>query len=826
MNKKTNCNVLCNTPKQSFPNFSIYLFQIFFLLFIQNTVFSQALYDVKGYINDEASGEALVYANVIIEGTSIGATTNNRGYFVIVDAPKDTLNLIVSYMGYTTQKIKLNNLNGQTSLLKINLSSKVLESQEVVVTAEDYKIWKTADNVSQITISPKQISALPRIGEVDIFRSLQLLPGISGISDGSAGLYVRGGTPDQNLILLDGMTVYHVDHFFGFFSAFNSDAIKDVQVYKGGYPSNFGGRLSSVVDLTGKTGNVNDFKLSVGANLLSVNGVAEIPLWNKGSVLLSARRSFADFIESPTYNSIYSFLTGGDSPTNTQGVAKGKNQVTQTVLPSFYFYDFNGKVSYPVTDDDFISISYYNGGDHLDESQDPQTVSLYNNTTSATKQVTDLTEWGNTGTSIKWDRRWNDRLFSNMILAYSNYKSSNILERSFNQNIETDTTAFTSNSYKSFQDNNIKDLTFKLDNNWSLHPQHKLGFGIQVTGISTKYNMIINDSLNIVNRDDQTFYPALYLQDKWQALPFLDFTVGLRNTYYDLTSSFYWEPRFSFNYKFYEGLKLKGAWSHNYQFINQVTNEDVLEGSRDFWILADNTLQPGFSEHFILGLDYETNDYLFSVEGYYKNFENLMEFSQRIRRNPREFSADASNYVANFFTGTGFAKGIEFLAQKKFGAFNGWVSYTIGKVEYTFPAIDNGDPFPATQDRTNEVKLVGSYSLGKWSFSSTWVYATGQPYTSPESQYFITLLNGDTESYIHVSEKNSYRLPDYHRLDISASYKFANKSLDGEIGVSVFNLYNNQNIWYKKYDLEVSPIVITDVTMLGITPSVFIKLNF
>jgi len=237
-------------------------------------------------------------------------------------------------------------------------------------------------------------------------------------------------------------------------------------------------------------------------------------------------------------------------------------------------------------------------------------------------------------------------------------------------------------------------------------------------------------------------------------------------------------------------------------------------------------LQPGFSEHFILGLDYETNDYLFSVEGYYKNFENLMEFSQRIRRNPREFSADASNYVANFFTGSGFAKGIEFLAQKKFGAFNGWVSYTIGKVEYTFPEIDNGDPFPAAQDRTNEVKLVGSYSLGKWSFSSTWVYATGQPYTSPESQYFITLLNGDTESYIHVSEKNSYRLPDYHRLDISASYKFANKSLDGEIGVSVFNLYNNQNIWYKKYDLEVSPIVITDVTMLGITPSVFIKLNF
>ena len=796
------------------------------ILIAQTTLLSQTSFDIKGYVSDKLSGEALVYANIVIEGTATGATTNSRGYFILVDAPSDSVTLMVSYIGYITEKIKLNNNNGGTALLKINLTSKAIESKEVVVTAEDYNIWKTADNVSQITISPKQIATLPRIGEIDIFRSLQLLPGISGISDGSSGLYVRGGTPDQNLILLDGMTVYHVDHLFGFFSAFNADAIKDVQVYKGGYPAIFGGRLSSVVDLTGKTGNVKNYKLSLGANLLSVNGVAEIPLWNKGSILLSARRSFADFIESPTYNSIYSFLTGGAEPTSTQGVGTGKNKSTQTVLPSFYFYDLNAKISYPVTDDDFLSLSFYNGGDHLDESEDPKSVSMNNSSVSATRQVTDLTEWGNLGTSIKWARRWSDRLFSDAIIAYSDYKSNNLLQRNFERNIQTDSSAFTSSSYKSWQDNNIKDFTFKFDNTWNIHPQHKIGFGLQVTNISTKYNMVINDSLNIVNRDNQSFYPAFYLQDRWQILPSLDVTLGLRNTFYDLTSSIYWEPRFAFNYKFLNNLKLRGAWSYNYQFINQVTNEDVLEGSRDFWILADETLTPGFSEHFILGLEYEIDDYLFSVEGYYKNLENLLEFSQRIRRNPREFSADANNYIANFFTGTGYAKGIEFLAQKKFGLFTGWLSYTLGQVEYTFPAIDNGDSFPATQDRTHEIKIVGSYSLDKWTFSSTWVYATGQPYTSPESQYFITLLNGTTESYIHVSEKNSYRLPDYHRLDLSAAYKFSNKSLDGEIGVSVFNLYNNQNIWYKKYDLEVSPIVITDVTMLGIIPSVFIKLNF
>jgi hypothetical protein len=813
-------------------NYKIYFkknLTILVLILLPTNIFPQISNDIKGYVKDEKSGEALVYANVIIKNSKYGATTNNRGYFVIVDAPRDSITLVVSYIGYVTKMLEIDNSNGNTDQQIIELTPKPIVSDEVVIVADEYKMWKNAEGVSQIKVSPKQIAYLPRLGEVDIFRSLQLLPGISGISDGSSGLYIRGGTPDQNLVLLDGMTIYQVDHFFGVFSAFNADAIKDVQVYKGGYPASYGGRLSSVVDLMGKTGNVNKFKLSIGANLLNLSGVAEIPLFNKGSVLISARRSFADFIESPTYNAIYSFLTGDDETSAGPGGGPGPGgfgQDQQTVLPSFYFYDLNAKVSYNVSDDDFISLSFYNGGDYLDESEDAQQVVLFGDTENVNREISDITEWGNLGSSFTWGRQWSDRFFSNIITSYSNYYSNNDLIRNFELNVENDSSSFSSNSFKSIQNNDIYDFTFRIDNEWKFLQSHSLGFGVWASSIETDYNYNINDSLSILDLSSRAITTSLYLQDRWSVSNSLIFTLGIRSSYYDQTNSFYNEPRASFIFSFLDYFRIIGAWGQMHQFINQVTNEDVLEGSRDFWILADEELPPGFSEHYILGLELETTDYLFSVEGYYKTLENLLEFTQRIRRNPRDLGNDPGNYSADFFVGNGYARGIEFLAQKKFGTFSGWLGYTIGKVEYTFPGIDAGDSFPASQDRTHEVKLVGTYTLDKWAFSGAWIFGTGQPYTSPESQYFITLLNGETESYIHVSEKNSYRLPDYQRLDLSVAYGFENKSFNGELGFSVFNVYNHKNVWYRKYDLEVSPVVITDVTMLDITPTLFIKLNF
>ncbi|MGE5499945.1 MAG: TonB-dependent receptor [Syntrophothermus sp.] len=788
--------------------------------------------DIKGYVTDEKTNEPLINATVMIKDTKLGAVTNKRGYFIIPDAPAENCILKISYIGYITKQIAWNNSDDERSGITVELQSSALLTKEVTVTAEEYKNWKTAEAVSQITLSPESLSKLPNLGEKDIFRSLQLLPGISSLNDGSSGMYVRGGTPDQNLILLDGITVYHVDHFFGFFSAFNADAIKDIQVYKGGFEAKFGGRLSSVVDLTGKTGSTNKFQMGVGANLLSANAVAEIPVFEKGSLLLSVRRSYADIINSGFYDKIYKFLTGGSSPTSGrqpgQGRMNGMGQMETSFTPDFYFYDLNAKLSYYLSKKDFLSVSFYNGQDYLNKSQDAQQVNvrLGSTTSSSTRTNTDITDWGNTGSSLKWTRQWNDRWFSEMTFSFSHYFSRNTIDNSFDLNIRNTGGSFLSPSSRLIQDNGINDYTFKYDNNYLLSADHRFDFGVQYSNISTGYKYSVNDTLSIVDRNQKGYNIAAYAQDKWNLLPELDFTYGIRSTYFAPTSEFYIEPRASFQYRLSDMMRVKGAVGQYYQFINRIASENVLEGSRDFWLISGSDLKPGSAIHYILGTEYETSGYLFSIEGYYKDLYNLLEFTQRVIRSNQNRLLNRNNYVTNFFQGSGTAQGVEFLIQKKVGSFSGWASYTLGQVKYTFPEFDGGDPFPANQDKTHEVKLVGTYETGSWNFSASWVYSTGMPYTAPEGQYFVTLLDGTKTSYIHVSEKNSYRLPDYHRLDISASYKFDNKSLNGKMGVSVFNVYNRENIWYKKYDLNVTPIQVTNISMLGITPTVFIKLNF
>lgn len=812
---------------------------IMILLFSSSSAFSQkspenkpSKIDIKGYVLDETTGEPLVNATVLIKNTSLGAVTNKRGYFVILDAPDVRCMLKASYIGFNSREIAFAPAPENQQEITIRLKSSAIQTKEVTVTADDnYKTWKTAESVGQITLSPASLSHLPNLGEKDIFRSLQLMPGISSLNDGSSGLYIRGGTPDQNLILLDGITVYHVDHFFGFFSAFNSDAVKDIQVYKGGYEAKFGGRLSSVVDLTGKTGSVKKFQLSLGANLLSANGIAEIPLWGKGSILLSLRRSYADIVNSGFYDKIYGFLTGGESQNtqNSSGRMNSFNQMETQLNPNFYFYDLNAKLSYNLTGRDFVSLSFYNGKDYLDKSQDAQQVNVrfgQNSSTSSSRTVSDITDWGNLGSSLKWTRQWTDRLFSEMTMSYSHYFSKNAIDNNFDFNVVDSVAAFAPPSTNFIQDNGINDLTFRHDNSFLLASDHKLEFGLWYSNISTNYKYTVNDTLSIVNRSQTGSTVSAYMQDKWNVSSPLELTYGLRAEYFNPTEKVYLEPRASLQYKVNDFIKLKGAWGKYYQFINRIASENILDGSRDFWLISGKDLLPGSAVHYILGTELETSDYLFSIEGYYKNLDNILEFTQRIVRSNQSRLLRKDNYVTNFFQGTGVARGLEFLVQKKFGALTGWASYTLGKVEYTFPEFDLGKPFPAAQDKTHEVKLVGSYETGSWNFSSSWVFSTGMPYTAPEGQYFITLLDGTKMSYIHVSNKNSFRLPDYHRLDLSASYKFQNHTLNGEFGLSVFNLYNRKNIWYKKYDLNVTPIQVTNVTMLGITPTLFIKLNF
>ncbi len=784
-------------------------------------------FTLSGIVREKGTGESLPNAILMIKGTDQGAITNVDGFFTLLNVPSDTSSLIARYLGYQTVEYKLN-----PELLKkqlvIELASTSSQLDEVVITSTQERMINISDEISKITVSPEQLAKLPSLGEKDIFRSLQLLPGISGTNETSSGLYVRGGTPDQNLNLLDGFTVYHVDHFYGFFSAFNANAIKDVQLYKGGFESKYGGRISSVVDLTGKTGNTQKFSGSAGISAISANLALEIPFAkNRGSIFFAGRRSYTDIIKSGLYNNIFDLFNQESEAQPSQGPAggrggRGSRFAQAEAEPTFFFYDINGKISYRPSDKDIIAISVYNGADNLDNSRDINSNNFgfgggQNGNVAFVNSTNDLTVWGNWGTSLKLGRQWNSRWYTNSIIAYSNYYSQrDLITRSEISGADSTTVV----NQGTIEDNGLKDVTLKIDNEYLLNNSNILEFGIQVTNNDISYNLTRNDTINVLDRkDDGTTY-SIYAQDRWSPLKRLKLVPGIRVNYYDVTERVYYEPRFSATYKASPKVKLKGAWGKYYQFATRIIREDLSQGSRDFWLLANGENNPvASSTHYIVGISYETEKFLFDVEAYYKNLSGLTEYTLRFA-GPR-----SREYNELFYQGTGYSKGVEFLAQKKAGKYTGWISYTLGQVMYDFPELAD-NPYPALHDQTHEFKIVNSLSVGRWDLAATWVYATGKPYTSPVGTYEVTLLDGNTQSYVSIGEKNAFRLPDYQRMDISASYNFFLGKAKSQLGLSIFNLYNHTNIWYKNFEIIENDMVVTDVKTLGITPNIFFNVKF
>jgi ferric enterobactin receptor len=494
--------------------------------------------------------------------------------------------------------------------------------------------------------------------------------------------------------------------------------------------------------------------------------------------------------------------------------------------PSFYFYDLNSKLTITPSERDRIAFSFYSGKDNLDKSQDFSNMQFQRANSDVSLGTTDYTKWGNVGFSGNWSRQWSDRFHLNFLGAFSNYFSD--YDRSTDINgFAPPAAADSSNRRVNFgnatkEHNSVQDASFKLDADWHIARAHRLRFGLHSTNLSNSYSAMANDTLSIFSRANQASLNAAYLQDKWN-LKKLEITAGIRGSHYDKTNAFYWEPRAALSYPLSSTFTARAAWGQYYQFVNQIVNEDVTQGARDFWLLADKDLKPSFAEHYIAGLSYENLNYVFSVEAYQKNLKDIIEFSRRIVT--RFEPGRPGQPIENFFVGDGMAQGVEILLQKKKGALTGWLGYTLGRINHTFPDMNNGNTFPALHDRTHELNVVSKYTLGVYTFAATWVYATGSPYTAPESQYFVPLLDGSTQSYIHVSDKNSLRLPDYHRLDLSVSRKFESNRWATEVGLSIFNAYNHKNIWYRDYNLDTTPITVTDVLMLGFTPTIFAQFN-
>ena len=814
------------------------------LLFCLSSVFAQAG-KVQGTVSME-DGEGLPGVTITIEGTKMATFTDTNGFFSLTGIIQGEVTLIAELDGFEKIKRTVIVQNGTTIVVNFTVEMAKL-SEEAVVLAEK-PLLSNSEEVSEVILTPSQISSLPSLGEKDIFRAFQLLPGISGSNEAASGLYVRGGTPDQNLILYDGFTIYHVDHLFGYFSAFNMEAVESVRLNKGGYSAKYGGRLSSIVELYGKTGSTEEFHYGAGLSMISLNGYVQIPLFKKGSIVIAGRRSF----QSPLYNNIadmFSLDQGGMPALQRPG--GGRSGSLYESDPSSYFYDLNTKAEILVSAKDTFSLSFYNGKDDLDNSRTMnESPKMEARGMTMEGEVIDLTEWGNTGLSFQWKRNWSPLFQSQVTAAYSNYFNNrdrtNSMILSFDPDSGIDPPPWMNTDQPrsfergSVEDNDLSDLSFRLDNSLDFALNNRLEFGIQVTANRVFYDFELdefqeeNDSngviaqpgggrqlVGILDREDEGTQYSVYLQDRWTLFDRLTITPGLRISYFDLTEDWYYEPRFSFNFKLSDTIRFKGAWGNYFQFTKRVVREDVMQGNREFWILSDGDNIPvGSATHYIAGVSYESEEFLIDIEGYYKDLVGLSEFS--LQFTPISEDEDYNQY---FYEGTGVAQGIEFLLQKKFGDYTGWLAYTLGQVEYKFPDLAD-EAFPALQDQTHEFKLVSSYEIGNWTLAGTWIYASGKPYTEPEGIESTELPFGRTINRVIMGDKNGARLPAYHRMDLSASLDFEMWDGNAQIGMTVFNVYDQKNVWYKEFDVIEGEIIESNFNLMGLTFNLFFNIKF
>ena len=790
---------------------------------------------ITGRVTDQNTGEALPGAVVHIRNTDLKVLSNTNGNFTIMNVPTDTAVVEASFMGYQNDALRLNSKN-VTDMLTLSLFPNMNNTlNEVEVTGKKAGVLNTdSKKVSVLQLTPAALDKLPNIGERDIMRSFQLMPGVSATNESSSGAYVRGGTPDQNLVTFDGFTVYQVDHLYGFFSAFNSNAVRDVELYKGGYSAKYGGRLSSVTEIRGKDGNKNETNIGGDLGLLSTNIYAETPVGKKSSALVAFRRSY----QGPLYDKIFgqfntsttttSAPAGGAGGFGGRTGSPGGGGFANQTTPSSYFYDVNAKYNYTPSTKNSFSWSLYNGTDHLDNGRKLNFPSFLT-TTSSDLTVNDNSRTGNLGSSLKWTSTVAKKLFANTVVSYSGFYSDR--NRGTTGSI-TDSGSTRTINNGMVETNRLKDLSFKTDWEWRAGSKTKLLFGGYGSYLNIKYKYTQNDTSQLINQNNSGTLVGAFTELEYDPTPNVHIQPGLRTTYFTPTGKFYTEPRLSATVDVTNNFKLKGATGRFYQFTKQVTREDVIAGDRNFWVLSNNSKIPvSYADHFIAGFSVENDGFLFDVEGYYKRLRGLTEYSIRqvgggggpgMMANPNA----TTTITENFYNGQGYAKGIEFLLQKKAGVYTGWLSYTLGEAKSKFP--NYGDNyFSSNQDIRHEFKAINMYHWQRWSFAAVFIFSTGHPYTSPLGAYTINTLDGSKSTYLTISAKNGERLPAYHRLDLSATYdllKIDGRKV-GSIGFSLFNAYNHINTWYNEYYLQGNQVITTQVKYLGLTPNITLSLK-
>ena len=752
-------------------------------------------FTISGTLKDATNGEDLYGGMIKVkELTNVGAISNAYGFFSLT-LEKGTYTLIFRSTGFESKETVVE-LNKDIELkVELDIPKDVQNIEEVEVKAQKENENITGSGMDVTRLDPKDIETIPVLfGEKDIMKTLQLTPGVKGSGEGNAGFFVRGGGADQNLILLDEANVYNASHLLGFFSVFNSDAIKDVSLYKSGIPAEYGGRASSVMDVKMRDGNKKKFGMSGGIGLISSRLTVEAPIVkDKGSFIVSGRRSYADL-----------FLK-----------LSKDTSINQTQL---FFYDLNAKANYRLGDKDRIFLSGYFGRDVLG--------------------INDAFgfNWGNATGTIRWNHLFSNKLFSNTSIAYSDF------DYGFNVGSGEDGFGISSS---------INDINFKQDFDYFLNSNNKMKFGVnaiyhtfkpgELSGGNSSFNPIILDTrygleaaayiqndMKIGSRWSLMCglrYSAFNLMGDGTAYEFDGNGVLTNSTEYSRGESIALhhglEPRFSISYILSENNSIKLGYNRNLQYLHRVTNSTT-SSPTDIWVPSSNNVLPQLADQIAIGYYQNFNKNMFSFTGevYYKALQNQIDYR-----------TGASNFLnelieGEFVYGKGRSYGLELQLQKKKGKFTGWLSYTLSRALRTFDAIDNGREFSARQDRIHDISLVTMYNLTeRVALSAAWIYYTGDAVTFPSGKYE---LNGTVIPY--YTERNGYRMPDYHRLDLGETFYFKEREkFEHNLNVSIYNAYNRENaytITFQEAENYPTQTEAVQTTLFKIIPSITYNFNF
>lgn len=767
------------------------------VVFVSISFVSAQSFTLSGYITDAETGEKLIGANIYNKANLRGTTSNSYGFFSLT-VPQGEYDFIFSYVGYKAQEQNIN-LNRDVPL-NISLEPS-LELEEVEIRADKLEQTVESSQMSTINLSVKKIKEIPALfGEVDVIKAIQLLPGVQSGTEGASGLYVRGGGPDQNLILLDGTPVYNASHLFGFFSVFNVDAINNVKLIKGGFPARYGGRLSSVLDISLKEGNSKKFQGTGSIGLISSKLTLEGPIIkDKTSFIVSARRTYLDFLIQPILRA-----ASGEDELTTQG---------------YFFYDLNAKINHKFSDKDHLYLSVYTGEDRFYRTQDPYTY-LYDGDLF-TEQSSNSLGWGNITSAMRWNHQYNPKLFSNASLTYSNYNFAvkNSMESFVESGGET-TNELNSLSFLS----GIEDFAGKMDFDYIPSSNHFIRFGANYINHTFKPGASVFKVKNMELGDIDTTMGeqyihadefSVYVEDDYEISTRLKTNIGLHYSGFLVNEKYHQslQPRISARYMLNETWSMKASYAKMEQYVHLLTNNNIGLPT-DLWVPATDKILPQRSHQVAFGIAKTFTDmYRLSVEGYYKSMSNLIEY-----KDGASFMGMDANWEDKVEMGKGWSYGGEVFFEKRLGKLTGFVGYTLSWTNRQFENINGGEIFPYKYDRRHDVSVVLSGPLSKsWDFSVSWVYGTGTAHTLATERYFGDFTTGmmgglfssnyggaawDSFSGTfggeleHLDGRNSVRAANFHRLDFSVSQTNETKWGESTLSFGVYNAYNRKNPFY------------------------------